>query len=165
MRSVLPLVCTSVLAVPAQAQMRTDFALSAHVVLGCSIGVGGDGALGQIDLGTAPGTARSAIEADLVSTVGTGLSIECTPGATASISADMGQHSAGGQRYLASGASRITYRLLIGDDSTVWGSQAVPLNFPVGEGAQKLRIKALATLTGGHAAGDYADTVRVTLTW
>jgi spore coat protein U-like protein len=165
MRPFLPLVSALVLAVPAHAQTRTDFAVSARIVAGCLIAVDANGALGQIDLGTVPGTARTPVEADLVSTVGTGLSIECTPGTTVSLTADAGQYGVAGNRYLASGANRIPYRLLIGAGSTQWGSQAVPLSFPAGGGSQQLGLRGRAILSGDHAAGTYADTVRVTLTW
>ena len=165
MRLVLLSVAVATLAVPAQAQTHADFAVSARVVNGCAVAVDGGGMLGRIDFGTVPGTASQSVEADLLSGSGTGIAIECTPGATANLSAGMGDHATVGERRLGNGTNRIAYRLLVGSAATVWGSQSVALSFPVGGSAQRLALKGRATLTGAHAAGLYTDTVRVTVTW
>jgi len=165
MRLVLFPIAVATLAVPARAQTHADFTVSARVVNGCAVSVDGGGALGRIDFGTVPGTASQNVEADLLSGSGAGIAIECTPGATANLSADMGDHAAGGERRLGHGANRIAYRLLVGSGATVWGSQSVALSFPIGGGAQRLALKGRATLTGRHVAGLYTDTVRVTVTW
>ena len=165
MRLVLLSAAVAILAVPSQAQTHADFTVSARVVNGCAVALDGGGVLGRIDFGAVPGTAHQSVEADLLSDSGTGIAIECTPGATANLSADMGDHAAGGERGLGHGANRIAYRLLVGSGATVWGSQSVALSFPVGGGAQRLALKGRATLTGAHAAGFYTDTVRVTVSW
>ncbi len=165
MRLVLLALAVATLAVPAQAQTHAEFTVSARVVNGCVVAVDGSGALGRIDFGTMPGTASESVEADLFSGSGAGIAIECTPGATANLSADMGEHATGGERRLGNGMNRIGYRLLVGSTATVWGSQSVALSFPVGGGPQRLALKGRATLTGAHAAGLYTDTVRVTVTW
>lgn len=165
MHPVLLSVAVAILAVPAHAQTHADFAVSARVVNGCAVSIDGGGALGRIDFGSLPGTASQSVEADLLSSSGAGIAIECTPGATANLSADMGDHAAGGERRLGHGTNRIAYRLLVGSGATVWGSQSVALSFPVGGGTQRLAVKGRAILTGAHAAGHYTDTVRVTVTW
>lgn len=152
-------------AAPAWAQTRADFAVSAMVVNGCAVAVDAGGVLGRIDFGTLPGTASQNVDAELLSGGGTGIAIECTPGTTASVAADMGDHASGGERRLGSGSNRIAYRLLVGDGLVVWGSQSLALSFPSGGASQRLAVRGRAVLTGAHAAGTYTDTVRITISW
>lgn len=159
------LLIAAVAATPVAAQTRADFAVSARIVNGCAISVNAGGVLGRIDFGSAPGITNGLVEADMLSASGTGIAIECTPGATATLTADLGQHSTGGERQLASAADRIGYRLLIGDGATVWGNQPIALSFSTGVGPQRLSLRGRALLTGAHRAGRYTDTVRVTVSW
>jgi spore coat protein U-like protein len=148
-----------------QAQTRADFGVSARIVNGCAVALDAGGVVGRIDFGTLPGTASQSVEADLLSGGGTGIAIECTPGATASVSADMGDHASGGERRMGSGTNHIAYRLVLGSGPGEWGTQPVTLSFPAGGSAQRLALKGRAMLTGAHAAGRYSDTVRVTVSW
>lgn len=151
--------------VAVQAQTRADFSVSARIVNGCAVALDAGGVVGRIDFGALPGTASQSVEADLLSGGGTGIAIECTPGGTASVSADMGDHASGGERRMSSGTNHIAYRLLLGGGPGEWGTQPVTLSFPAGGSAQRLAIRGRAMLTGAHVAGRYSDTVRVTVSW
>lgn len=155
----------AIVPVVVQAQTRADFSVSARIVNGCAVALDTGGVVGQIDFGTLPGTASQSVEADLLSSGGTGIAIECTPGATASVSADMGDHASGGERRMGSGTNHIAYRLLLGSGPGEWATQPVTLSFPAGGSAQRLALRGRAILTGVHAAGRYSDTVRVTVSW
>jgi len=169
MRGALPSVAiaipVAIMPVAVQAQTRADFSVSARIVNGCAVALDIGGVVGRIDFGTLPGTASQSVEADLLSGGGSGIAIECTPGATASVSADMGDHASGGERRMGNGTDHIAYRLLLGGDSGEWGTQTVALSFPAGGSAQRLALGGRAMLTGAHAAGRYSDTVRVTVSW
>ncbi|WP_448501884.1 Csu type fimbrial protein [Sphingomonas sp.] len=149
----------------AYAQTAQSFSVSATVVPGCAVqGVAGS-EWGRIDLGTVPGTTTGTIEGELVAN-GAGIAIECTPGTTASVRADGGEHFEGGARGLrrAGGGARIPYRLML-DGEVEWTTQAVALNFTASLAVQRLPLRASATLPGALAAGRYSDTVRVTISW
>lgn len=148
-----------------QAQTRADFSVSARIVNGCAVALDAGGVVGRIDFGTLPGTTNQSVEADLLSGGGTGIAIECTPGAAASVSADMGDHASGGERRMGSGTNHIAYRLVLGNGPGELGTQPVAINFPAGGSTQRLALKGRAMLTGAHAAGRYSDTVRVTVSW
>ncbi len=149
----------------AHAQTAQSFPVSATVVPGCAVqGVAG-GEWGRIDLGAVPGTTTGTIEGELVAN-GAGIAIECTPGTTASVRADAGEHFESGARGLrrAGGGTRIPYRLML-DGGVEWTTQAVALDFTSARPVQRLPLRASATLPGALAAGRYADTVRVTISW
>ncbi len=163
--SVAIAISAAIMPVAVQAQTRADLSVAARIVNGCAVALDAGGVVGRIDFGTLPGTASQSVEADLLSGGATGIAIECTPGATASVSADMGDHASGGERRMGSGADHIAYRLSLGSGPGEWGTQPVALSFPTGGGAQRLTLKGRAILTGAHAAGRYTDTVRVTVSW
>lgn len=150
----------------AEAQTREDFQVSAAIVAGCSVALDGGGAWGRIDLGTVAGTGTGAVEAAITSAGGAGLRLDCTPGTTASLSADAGEHGAGGTRRLAHGSgATVAYELFVDGDPAPWRDRAIPVSFPAGVRRRSVPIRARAILAGALPAGRYADTVRVTLTW
>ena len=153
------------LACPVSAETVQSFQISARIVAGCVVAADAGGRWGAVDLGSVAGVAGTTASATLLSTAGAGISIECTPGLSAALTADGGDHPAGGARYLqrASGAGTIRYQLFADNAATPWTNGTVPLAF---SGAARLvPIRAVATLAAPAAAGVYSDTVRVTLTW
>lgn len=150
---------------PLAAETTRSFEVAARVVPGCVVATDAGGRWGTIDLGTTPGAAATSVEATLLSTAGSGLSIECTPGVTGSLSADTGDHPASGARRLQRTGSTDTigYRLYADGGTTPWTTGTVPLAFTAGP--RIVPILAVATLTGPTTAGRYTDTVRVTLSW
>jgi spore coat protein U-like protein len=157
------------LALPAAASAETSksFQVSAEVVRGCVLATDADGTLGTIALGQVAGAGGATASATLVSSAGAGLVIECTPGVTASLTADPGSNPAtGGVRQLsAGGAGRVPYQLFLDGASTPWTTQGVPFAFSSGATRRVVPVLARATLTGPTAAGRYTATVRVTLSW
>ena len=170
MTRAIPLASCAALAVagvagPAAAETVQSFQISARIVSGCIVAADAGGRWGAVNLGSVAGIAGTTASATLLSGAGAGISIECTPGLTASLIADGGDHPAGGERYLqrASGAGTIRYQLFADGAATPWTNGAVPLAFT---GAARLvPIRAVATLAAPAAAGVYSDTVRVTLSW
>lgn len=157
--------CAAALPVPAAAQTTQSFTVSATVVQGCQVQTLAAGNWGRIDLGTVPGTSSGTVEADLLGS-GTGLSIECTPGTTATLRADPGLNASGGGRTLAptSGTARLPYRLIL-DGGSEWTTQPISLDFTPAQPVRRLPLKGRAVLPGALPAGRYTDTVRITLTW
>ncbi|WP_232343440.1 Csu type fimbrial protein [Novosphingopyxis sp. YJ-S2-01] len=170
MRPIYLIVCCLGAAYPAaesHAETAKSFRISADVVAGCSVLSDASGRWGLIDLGTVDGASPATVEAGLVSASGAGLAIECTPGVTAALSVDLGDHSSGGTRMLArsGGSGAIPYQLYAADGSTPWNLQPLPLQFGAGVSRRSIPVRARATLTGAIPAGLYTDTVRVTLSW
>lgn len=150
----------------AEAQTRADVRVSASIVAGCSVALDASGAWGRVDLGTVAGTETGAVEAELIAAGGAGLRLDCTPGVTASLSADAGEHALAGARRLAHGSgATVPYDLFVDGAAAPWRDAAIPLTFAPGVQRRTLPIRARATLSGALPAGRYADTVRVTLTW
>lgn len=152
---------------PAHAEMTRSFTVSASVVNGCSVNADATQGWGRIDMGTTPGTAGARAEGSLVSAGGAGIAVECTPGVTATLSADGGDNAAGGARRLrqSGGSATIAYQLFADGSSSEWAASPVSLPFAPGSGQRLVPIRAVATLVGAQPAGTYTDTVRITLTW
>jgi len=150
---------------PARAETVKPFEVTARIVSGCIVAQDAAGRWGTINLGSVSGVAGDSAQATLLSTAGAGLVIECTPGLSATLSADNGDHPSGGERFLqaAGGTGTIRYRLYANGGSTPWAGGTVPLTFATG--AQVIPVRAVATLAGPTAAGIYTDTVRITLSW
>ncbi|WP_156680822.1 Csu type fimbrial protein [Sphingomonas profundi] len=164
------ILCLAVLlaGAPAAAETSQSFQVSARIASGCVIATAAGGQWGTIDFGTVSGVAQGNVEANLASSAAAGISIECTPGITASLSADTGGNAANGVRRLATtgtGGTPIPYQLLLDNGATVWTTQSVPLAFTPGATKRVLPIRGRALLARPMAAGAYADTVRVTLSW
>lgn len=148
--------------------VQQSFQVTADIVAGCSVTTAGSGQWGTIDLGTVSGVAAGSASAALVSPGGAGLQIDCTPGTSATISADTGAHASGGIRRLAltsDTTQAIPYRLYVNNGTTEWTTQALPLAFGAGTSRISLPVIGTATLPGSQRAGSYSDTVRVTLAW
>lgn len=150
------------------AETSKSFVVSADIANGCVISTDGSAGLGRIDFGTVSGVAQGTVNASLLLGAAAGISIECTPGLTVSMTANAGAHSSNGNRRLgpaSGGATPIPYQLFVDGSSTPWGAQAITVPFVVGTGRRTLPITGTATLTRPMAAGSYSDTVQVTLSW
>jgi spore coat protein U-like protein len=154
-------------ATSATAETSKSFQVSAVVANGCSVTTtsSGTGTWGNIGLGTVSGVTTGTVQASLLSSGNAGIQIDCTPGMTASMTADSGNNAVSGVRQLASGTARIPYQLYANGSGTAWTTQAVALTFPVGTSHQNVPVIAKATLGPPTKTGAYADTVRVTLSW
>ncbi|USI71599.1 Csu type fimbrial protein [Sphingomonas morindae] len=151
---------------PATAETAKSFQVSAIVANGCSVTTSGGGSWGSIDLGTVSGVSTATVQASLLQAGQAGLQFDCTPGMTASITADAGlSPTSASIRQLASGAGRVPYTLYANGSNVPWTTNAIALSFPVGSSHISMPVIAKATLTGATPAGAYADTVRITLSW
>jgi spore coat protein U-like protein len=152
---------------PASAELTKDVTVSADVVSGCRIATTASNSFGDADLGSYPGTSTATAEAVVVGAVGNGLKVQCTPGVQLNLSADGGDHAAGGQRYLAGPASStpIAYSLYANGSGTPWTNNSIPLAFTSISPVQTVPIVVRSTLPGNARAGTYTDAVRVTLSW
>jgi spore coat protein U-like protein len=151
-------------AIPVAAETSRSFEVSARIVAGCSVAADTAGRWGTIALGSVAGVPGSSAGATLVSVAGAGIAIDCTPGLSATLSADAGDNPDGTARRLklAGGAATIGYTLFADGSQSAW-SAPLPLTFA---GTTRLvPIRAAAALSAPAAAGTYADTVRVTLSW
>ncbi|MBD3761604.1 spore coat protein U domain-containing protein [Sphingomonadaceae bacterium G21617-S1] len=158
-------ICTALLPGFARAELSKTFQVSATIANGCSVTSASGSDWGTIDLGTVAGTRTATVEAGLLSGAVAGLQLDCTPGMTASVSADAGRNAIGGARQLASQAERIGYQLYVGTTATAWNAQAIGVSFPAGTSRQLLPVLARAALSGNAKAGTYRDTVQITLAW
>lgn len=155
------------LTAPAAAETSKNFQVSAVIANGCVIS-GGSGSWGTISFGTVNGAVTSNPEADLIGPAATGLALDCTPGMTANVTAGPGNQATAGVRRLRHSTllnSHISYDLLVGSGQTLWTTQSVPLIFSAGTSRMVLPIRARAHLTAPTAAGDYTDTVNITISW
>lgn len=153
-------------AVTCQAATSKAFDVTATIVNGCAVAQAG-GSWGQISLGTVSGLATGTVEANLIASGVSGVVIECTPGTSASLSADNGNNAASGQRRLmqAGVATMVPYALFANGSTTAWTTQPLALSFAAGASKQTIPVKASLTLPGALQAGKYTDTLRLTLSW
>jgi len=153
---------------PAQAELTKSFQLSATIANGCSVAMTGTGAWGDISLGSVSGVTSGSVSANLLSGGNAGMQISCTPGMSVQVSADNGNQPLGGVRQLVhstNSTSKVPYQLYANNSATPWTTQTITLSFPAGTSLQSLPVKATATLAAPMRAGDYSDTVHVTLSW
>jgi spore coat protein U-like protein len=153
-------------AVPSQAATTRPFVVSASIVNGCAVGQAG-GSWGKINFGTVSAIATGTLDANLSLAGVSGLSVECTPGVAATLTADNGNNALSGQRRMVqTGVTPgVPYALFANGSSTPWTTQSIALSFPTGTTKQLFAIKGRATLPAPLRAGKYVDTVRITITW
>jgi spore coat protein U-like protein len=142
----------------------TTFQARATVVSGCEV-AGGGASWGRLDFGTAPALRES--EKTASATLASDLRIACTPGVSLSMNVDGGHHQDGLRRMeeTASGGM-VPYRLYsdAGMQNELLPGQAVPVAFADASDIA-LPLYGRAMIPGDTAAGIYADTVTVTLSW
>jgi spore coat protein U-like protein len=153
---------------PAAAETSKSFVVSADIVTGCLVATNAAGNWGKIDFGSVSGVQSGTVDADLLSGSLSGLQISCTPGTVLSATADTGNQPSGGVRQLGlagNASARIAYQLYANGGTTPWTTQAIAVAFPIGTQTVALPVKGRATLAGSQRAGNYSDTVRITLSW
>ncbi|MCW2365144.1 spore coat protein U-like protein [Sphingobium sp. B11D3B] len=158
---------------PATAETTAQFQVAATITAGCLVsGLGGSGsasAVGLLDFGEDSTFSMATHTASLGGSQS--ITLRCTPGANVTMSIDGGHHAAAGSRHLQLGgnnAARIAY--VVCSDATC--------NQPVAIGAGTamvvtsgnsndvhLPVYGRLMLPGGLPAGDYTDTLTVTLQW
>lgn len=155
---------------PARAETAKPFTVGATIAQGCAVvtNSSGAGTFGNINLGTVSGLSAGTASGNLLSSSLTGVQLNCTPGVTASISADQGNQASGGMRRLVhtnQAGSLIPYQLYANNSATPWTNQSISVAFAAGVQSRTLPVQAIASLSGTTRGGDYSDTVRVTVSW
>ncbi|CAN5245675.1 spore coat U domain-containing protein [soil metagenome] len=147
-------------------------AVSLNVSAACAVNGGSitSGALGQIGaiaFADQPGIFGN-VDAAMVPTSGSGgLSVLCSPGLAPALTIGAGAHDSGSLRQLTSGSNNVPYRLYsdAGRTTEITIGQQISLGTATTT-AFSIPIYARVN-SGGNvlAAGAYADTVQVTLSW
>jgi spore coat protein U-like protein len=158
--------CAGLTAWPGEAATSRQFIVNATIVNGCAI-TQAAGSWGRIDFGTTSGVATGTLDANLLLSGSSGLTIECTPGTAATLSADNGNNAASGQRRMvqAGVTPGVAYSLFANGSTTPWTTQLIGLDFPANFTRRTIPVKGRAILPGTLRAGKYVDTVRITLAW
>ena len=152
----------------ARAETQKSFTVGADIAAGCAVTADGSGYWGQINLGSINGATGGTTNANLLNSGVSGLNINCTPGTTVNVSADNGDHALAGTRRLVhatNAASFVSYALYANGSATPWTTQSIALIFPVGTSQKFLPVSAQAIVAAATRAGNYSDTVRVTVAW
>jgi spore coat protein U-like protein len=169
----LAIACLLVVSAPAQAGSAVGTigvelnVTSACVVNGASSVTADFGSAGKILFADQPGLFGDT-DASLVATGGgSGLSVQCSPGSTPSLTVGSGAHDGGGLRHVASGTNTVAYHLFsdaartseitIGQQLSLGTATSSAINVPI-----YARTNSAGTVL---AAGKYTDTVQVTLSW
>jgi spore coat protein U-like protein len=138
---------------------------SACVINGATALQSNAGSMGSIAFPDQPGIFGN-VDGELVGSLGQ-LQIQCSPGVAPALTIGSGANDAGGKRYMNANGNQVAYRLFsdaqrsseigIGQQITVGTAAAAAINIPL-----------YARVTSGGSvlpAGNYRDTVQVTLTW
>jgi len=170
-RLVLALLALPVAALAATIPTSPSFSVSASVVRGCVVSgstsqISGI-AFGGINFGSHPALQSGAMQAMAGSTMGSQAKLVCTPGTAVQISIDGGQHVQGAQRRMSNGAGKyVPYSLELIQGAPALLAPNVPVGLVIAATPLALPVRGTATLPGATAAaGIYADTVQVTLSW
>lgn len=159
------------LAAPALAQTSTGTigvtlnVTNACVINGAATVQSNAGQMGTIAFPDQPGIFGN-VDGELVGSMGQ-LQVQCSPGVAPALTIGAGANEAGGRRYMASSGRTVAYRLF----SDAQRSTEIGIGQQISLGtatSTAMRVPIYARVTSGGAvlaAGSYADTVQVTLTW
>lgn len=138
---------------------------SACVVNGAAALQANAGSVGTIQFPDQPGIFASA-DGQLVGSLGT-LQVLCSPGVTPALTVGSGANDAAGKRYLASGGNSVAYKLFT--DSGRTNEITIGQQLSLGTATTSaINVPIFARVSSGGAvlaAGSYADTVQVVLSW
>ncbi len=147
------------------------FAVNATVQSGCMVvgnptqssGVN----FGMLDFGTQSAVAGTVSVASLTASGGTMAQVQCTPGASVTVTLDGGLNASGSQRRLKMGSNNyLPYKLYLSAAMTTAYQPGVGVPIATGAGALNLPVYGVATPPGsGLPAGQYSDTVQVVFSW
>jgi spore coat protein U-like protein len=138
---------------------------NACVVNGATSPAANLGSLGAIQFPDQPGIFGN-VDGQLVGSLGT-LQVQCSPSVSPVLTIGSGANDAAGKRQMASNANTVAYRLF--SDSARTNEIGIGQQLSLGTmstAAVSVPIYARVTSAGQIlAAGNYTDTVQVTLTW
>ncbi|NVN01643.1 MULTISPECIES: Csu type fimbrial protein [Asaia] len=158
---------------PAQAATTATMTVGAQIIAGCAVNgsavLSGAalGALGTLDFGSAPSLSVSESYAQF--RLADAMALTCTPGVAVSMSVDGGLHYRDGTRNMlrSGGSENVAYALYRDDSHSVamLPGNAVALDTSKSPSPLTIILYGAATPTGKLPAGDYLDTVTVTIQW
>lgn len=138
---------------------------SACVINGATTVQSNVGSMGTIAFADQPGIFGN-VDGELVGSLGQ-LQIQCSPGVAPALTIGAGANDAGGRHYMASNGHQVAYRLFSDNQRTseIGIGQQIALGTAT---SSPISVPIYARVTSGGtvlAAGNYSDTVQVTLTW
>lgn len=146
-----------------------SFAVNATVSSGCWVvgnatqtsGIG----FGLLDFGSHPAIQAGNYGA-AIGMAGSPAQVQCTPGATVTMTVDGGQNALAGQRRMRFGSHYLPYSLttLPGGGTTVLPGVAITVDASAGPTLLPVYGRAVAPGTG-LPAGQYTDTLQVVFSW
>lgn len=151
-------------------ELRGDVDVSLTIGQGCAVNgttAAGVNKFGAVDFGEQSNLALF-VDAESAGAAGGDITLTCNSNLAYSIALDNGVHDSSGQRRVSrQGVDFVDYELYQDSSRTIrWGSGSEALSL-VGTGAQQPLTIYGRVLAGQAtpAAGDYTDTVRMTISW
>ncbi|WP_348733779.1 spore coat U domain-containing protein [Rheinheimera texasensis] len=170
--TVLPLLCLLSIAGTQADQITGSMTVTATVVDGCAVGnlvtSGGFNDFGSVDFGQHANLSQNT-DAQGGGSTGVGFQLTCSSGLSYQIGLNDGQHASGGSRRMTDGNNNyIPYQLYRDNARTqLWGDAGTANELTTsGTGASQFHLvygRINATTT--PPAGNYSDTIQVTLVW
>lgn len=164
------LAIASVISFASANELRGDVDVTLTIGQGCAVNgttSSGVNKFGSVDFGEQSNLALF-VDAESSGAAGGDITLTCNSNLAYSISLDNGIHASTGQRRVSrQGVDFVDYELYQDSSRTVrWGSGSEALSL-VGTGAQQPLTIYGRVLAGQAtpAAGDYSDTVRMTINW
>lgn len=142
------------------------FDVNATIEPGCFLsGTVNGGLIGNLDFGSFSVFSTSVAQASLVKN--TGVTLQCTPGTSVTMSIDGGQNFNSGRRLKrSSGTQMIPYALYFDAANQVPINVNTPIPLTVANDFNvTIPIYARTQLTGSSLPGTYNDTLRITFSW
>lgn len=140
------------------------FQVSANIVAGCLVQGSNTGVFGAINFGSYPGTSSVQVSADYVQNAT--ITLLCTPGTNLQMSIDGGANYSAGRNLKRNGNTNLVpYNIYnSATHAAIPVNQAVPVTFTNANNIV-LPLYGQLTLSGNAYAGNYADSLTVTLSW
>lgn len=151
------------------APTTANFQVSATVSAGCwmvgnstlTSGIG----FGTLDFGTHPAV-RAGHQDAAIGMAGSPAQLQCTPGATVTMTIDGGQNAQGSQRRMRHGTHFMPYTLTTQPGGGTVVQPGVGVSVDASTGPTLVPVYGRATAPGtGLPAGQYTDTVQVVFSW
>lgn|SRR5688572_460439 len=154
---------------PLQAQMSSNFQVSAQVEPGCLVNASEAnaslGLLGTLDFGVHSSLSTATVQAALLRNAG--IVLACTPGTPLVMRVDGGQHFDGSRRLQRDPSSLLAYRVYRQPDciDEIAVGVDIAIDTTTSPDDIALPLHGCVALPGNAAAGTYQDTLVVTLAW
>lgn len=146
-----------------------NFLVSATVSSGCWVvgnvsqtsGIG----FGKLDFGSHPAVQAGNYDA-AIGMAASPAQVQCTPGATVTMTIDGGQNAVGGQRRMRYGSSYLPYMLTTQPGGGAVVAPGVGVSVDASAGPTLVPVYGRASAPGaGLPAGNYTDTLQVIFSW